>query len=114
MVEALFVFLIIAGSALLAIPLFLGSSGIAKGSKLSEFEREILAAIGLDEIPGLEIAERMSKPGKKVSIGRLYPGLQSLSERGLILSRWDKSDSGRDRCYHSVSALGVLAQCDRK
>ena len=41
--------------------------------------------------------------------GMLYPVLHRLEERGLILARWKKSDSGRRRKYYRLSAEGGRA-----
>ena len=47
--------------------------------------------------------------------GMLYPVLHRLEERGLILARWRKSDSGRRRKYYRLSTEGGRAlEAERK
>lgn len=41
--------------------------------------------------------------------GMLYPVLHRLEERGLIVARWGKSDSGRRRKYYHLSIEGGRA-----
>ena len=41
--------------------------------------------------------------------GMLYPVLHRLQERGLILARWRKGESGRRRKYYRLSAKGGRA-----
>ena len=41
--------------------------------------------------------------------GMLYPVLHRLEERGLIVARWGKSDSGRRRKYYRLSTEGGRA-----
>jgi DNA-binding PadR family transcriptional regulator len=41
--------------------------------------------------------------------GMLYPVLHRLEERGLIVARWGRSESGRRRKYYRLSAEGGRA-----
>lgn len=67
-------------------------------------EQLILFAIGDRKLYGLEIQDRIAKKtgGKqKVSVGSLYPIIQSLEDKGLIQSEWgDENTCGARRRYH--------------
>src|SRR4029077_4736702 len=46
--------------------------------------------------------------------GMLYPVLHRLEAQGLIRSRWDVSEGGRERKYYALSAAGKCALAEQK
>ena len=73
-------------------------------------EQLVLFAIGTRTIYGLEIQKRIERTTggqQKLSLGAIYPILQSLEQKGLIESEWgDETTCGARRRYHKCSDLG--------
>jgi DNA-binding PadR family transcriptional regulator len=73
-------------------------------------EQLVLFAIGSRTIYGLEIQKRIERTTSgqhKLSLGAIYPILQSLEQKGLIESEWgDETTCGARRRYHKCSDLG--------
>lgn len=56
---------------------------------------------------GWRISERLVELGLIGSIGTLYPLLNRLRERNLIVAHADESDSARPRKYYAISSEGL-------
>lgn len=73
-------------------------------------EQLVLFAIGNRRVYGLDIKKHIeqSTGGRQtMSVGALYPILQSLENKGLIESEWgDETTCGARRRYHRCSELG--------
>jgi hypothetical protein len=79
-------------------------------SRTTPREQLVLFAIGSRTIYGLEIQKRIERTTggqQKLSLGAIYPILQSLEQKGLIESEWgDETTCGARRRYHKCSDLG--------
>jgi len=73
-------------------------------------EQLVLFTIGSRRIYGLDIQKRIERATggqHKLSLGAIYPILQSLEQKGLIESEWgDENTCGARRRYHKCSDLG--------
>lgn len=82
-------------------------------TKVTHREFLVLFAISDRRVYGLEIKqliEQCTGGREKITIGALYPVLQSLEDKGLIESEWgDETTCGARRRYHSCSELGKSA-----
>ena len=61
---------------------------------------------------GYAIVEELNEKGAgllRLGEGTIYPVLYRLEEKGLILAKWRKAESGRDRKYYRLSAKGRRA-----
>lgn len=79
-------------------------------SRATPREQLVLFAINDRRVYGLEIKAHIDKctgGRQKISIGALYPILQSLEEKGFIASEWgDESTCGARRRYHYLTDAG--------
>ncbi len=69
----------------------------------------VLAILAEGESYGYAISKRvreLSGGELEWTDGMLYPVLHRLEEAGLIKSRWQKADSGRQRKYYRVTEAG--------
>lgn len=69
----------------------------------------VLTLLQRDEMYGYELVEALARRTKGVlDMGQstLYPMLYNLEAKGLIASRWDQSDSGRERRYYRLTTKG--------
>ena len=57
----------------------------------------------------IQEVKRLSGDQIEWTDGMLYPVLHRLEERGLIQSRWGKSETGRKRRYYSIRTDGKAA-----
>lgn len=55
---------------------------------------------------GYDLLERLKGFGFSRDPGGLYRVLRSLEREGQVVSRWETSDVGPDRCLYSVTPLG--------
>lgn len=55
---------------------------------------------------GYDLLERLGDFGFSRDPGGLYRALRTLEREGLVLSRWEVSDSGPDRCRYQVTPMG--------
>ena len=72
----------------------------------------ILSLLGKGESYGYAIIQEVkTRSGGKLSWtdGMLYPVLHRMESRGLIKSRWGKSEIGRNRKYYSLKKDGKAA-----
>jgi len=70
----------------------------------------ILSILSRKESYGYEIIQRVKEVSDNElewGEGSLYPVLHKLEKKGLIISEWKVSDSGRKRKYYSVSEKGT-------
>ena len=75
----------------------------------------ILSILSRKESYGYEIIQKVKEVSDNElewGEGSLYPVLHKLEKKGLIVSEWKVSDSGRKRKYYNVSQEGkeVLSQ----
>lgn len=74
-------------------------------------EQIVLLAIGDRDIYGLDLCDRIKRTTNglhKLSLGAIYPVLQSLEKKGFIESRWgDEATRGARRRYHRCTDLGI-------
>jgi len=69
----------------------------------------ILKVVALGPLHGYGIAQRLlqiSKDVLQVQQGSLYPALHRLENRGWLKAEWEKSDTGREAKYYSLTKLG--------
>lgn len=72
----------------------------------------ILKTLTLDEMHGWAINQRIQQLSKgvlEVNQGSLYPALQRLEQRGLIVSDWRTSELNRRARYYRLTATGRRA-----
>ena len=79
--------------------------------KLSAIDEDILTALGGRELYGLEILDELNL-GRPIELGfgSLYPALNRLEKKGLILWRWgdeQEVSGGARRKYYKMTALGA-------
>lgn len=75
-------------------------------------EPMILALLARGESYGYAIIQEIKKRSENKiewTDGMLYPVLHRLEDRGLIKSRWGKSDTGRKRKYYALKEDGKKA-----
>ena len=78
---------------------------------LTGFQRDLLYVIaGEDRPSGQQIKESISKDVGEVNHGRLYPNLDTLVERGLVV----KGQHDRRTNYYQISQEGLDAIRDRR
>lgn len=69
----------------------------------------VLKLLERGEMYGYELVQTLAeRSGGVLEMGQstLYPMLYNLEAKGLILSRWDASDSGRKRKYYRLTDKG--------
>lgn len=69
----------------------------------------ILKVVALGPVHGYGISRRIrqiSDSVLQVQQGSLYPALQRLENRGLLLADWGESDNGRQARFYRLSAKG--------
>jgi PadR family transcriptional regulator PadR len=69
----------------------------------------ILQVTALGPLHGYAIAQRLqqiSKDALQVQQGSLYPALHRLEARGWLLSTWDRTETGRDAKFYSLTRAG--------
>ena len=69
----------------------------------------ILQVTALGPLHGYAIAQRLqqiSKDALQVQQGSLYPALHRLEARGWLSSSWDRTDTGRDAKFYSLTRAG--------
>ena len=74
-------------------------------------EQIVLLAIGDRRMYGLDLISRIKRVSRgryDLSVGSLYPVLQSLEEKGLVDSEWgDETTGGARRKYHRCNNSGA-------
>lgn len=69
----------------------------------------VLKLLERGEMYGYQLVEALDRrSGGVLGMGQstLYPMLYNLEAKGLISSRWDTSDGGRERKYYSLTDAG--------
>ncbi len=69
----------------------------------------ILQVTALGPLHGYAIAQRLqqiSKDALQVQQGSLYPALHRLEARGWLSSAWDRTETGRDAKFYSLTRAG--------
>lgn len=69
----------------------------------------ILRTVALSPIHGYGIAQRMQQISRdvvQVQQGSLYPALHRLEDRGLLMSKWRPSDTGREAKFYQLTPAG--------
>ena len=69
----------------------------------------VLEILSRGPMYGYELSKAIeSRSGDILSLGTgtLYPLLYNLEAKKLVGSKWEKSDSGRDRKYYSITSKG--------
>ena len=69
----------------------------------------VLSLLQGGELHGYGIARRAREESENLitmNEGLLYPLLHDLEKQGLIASRWDRPEAGRDRKYYRLTELG--------
>jgi PadR family transcriptional regulator PadR len=69
----------------------------------------ILQVTALGPLHGYAIAQRLqqiSKDALQVQQGSLYPALHRLEARGWLSSSWDRTETGRDAKFYSLTRAG--------
>jgi PadR family transcriptional regulator, regulatory protein PadR len=69
----------------------------------------ILKVVALGPVHGYGISQRIrqiSDSVLQVQQGSLYPALQRLEKRGLLLADWGESENGRQARFYRLSAKG--------
>ena len=85
---------------------------ITKELVAASAEPMILALLTRGESYGYAIIQEIKKRSENKiewTDGMLYPVLHRLKDRGLIKSRWGKSDTGRKRKYYALKEDGKKA-----
>ena len=75
----------------------------------------VLKTLALEPLHGWAISQRIqqiSKDAFQVGQGSLYPALQRLEERGLIVSAWQRTEENRRAKYYSLTGTGRRALGD--
>ena len=84
------------------------SSDILRGT----LDLLILKALSLKPMHGWSVAQRLeqlSGDALRVGAGSLYPALQRMQERGLLVSRWGVTEENRRAKYYELTASGRRA-----
>jgi PadR family transcriptional regulator PadR len=50
--------------------------------------------------------DQVSGGALQINIGRLYPGLMRLEQRGLVRSEWSVTDTSRKARFYTITAAG--------
>ena len=69
----------------------------------------VLKALSLEPMHGWGISQRIQQLSGEVlqlNQGSLYPALQRLERRGLVLAAWERSDHNRRARYYRLTAAG--------
>lgn len=69
----------------------------------------ILRTVAHGPIHGYGIAQRIQQISRdvvQVQQGSLYPALHRLEDRGLLASKWQPSDTGRDAKFYQLTPAG--------
>lgn len=69
----------------------------------------ILKALSLESLHGWGIAQRimqLSRDVLQINQGSLYPALQRMERRGLIVGEWGESENNRRAKFYSLTAAG--------
>ncbi len=69
----------------------------------------ILKALSLEPMHGWSIAhrlEQLSGDALRIGAGSLYPALQRLEERGLLVSEWGVTEENRRAKYYKLTRAG--------
>jgi PadR family transcriptional regulator PadR len=69
----------------------------------------ILQVTALGPLHGYAIAQRLqqiSRDALQVQQGSLYPALHRLEARGWLSSSWNRTDTGRDAKFYSLTRAG--------
>jgi PadR family transcriptional regulator PadR len=69
----------------------------------------VLHALSLEPMHGWGISQRiqqLSSDVLQVNQGSLYPALQRLERRGLVVAKWELSDNNRRARYYRLTAAG--------
>ena len=72
----------------------------------------ILKALSLEPMHGWSIAQRLeqlSNDSLRIGAGSLYPALQRMEERGLVVSEWGVTEENRRAKYYKLAAAGRSA-----
>jgi DNA-binding PadR family transcriptional regulator len=81
-------------------------SQLLKGSA----ETLLLSLIAQKPMYGYQIIKELEKRSRgyfKFREGTLYPALHRLEKEGLIIGRWERLPSGRERRYYQVTEKGL-------
>ncbi|MDB9529948.1 PadR family transcriptional regulator [Oscillatoria sp. CS-180] len=84
----------------------------SKPVKISAIDEDILTVLLSRELYGLEILDQLNldRPVNELKFGSLYPALNRLEKKGLVVWRWgDEVDEsgGARRKYYKVTGLGA-------
>ncbi|MGH7582825.1 MAG: PadR family transcriptional regulator [Gemmatimonadales bacterium] len=82
-----------------------------EGSDLRQGSLDVLVlkALSLEPMHGWGISQRiqqLSNDVLRINQGSLYPALQRLERRGLVVASWEASDNNRRARYYTLSAAG--------
>ena len=69
----------------------------------------ILKVVAFGPIHGYAISQRIQQISKdyfQVPEGSLYPALHRLEDRGLVQSKWEETETGRDAKFYSLTRSG--------
>ena len=72
----------------------------------------ILKALSLERMHGWSIAQRLEQltnDALRIGAGSLYPALQRMEERGLVVSEWGVTQENRRAKYYELTAAGRRA-----
>jgi PadR family transcriptional regulator PadR len=75
-----------------------------------ELKKTILQMIGTREFYGYEIHKELQQRKIKIGIGRLYSILAEMKNEGLLIDRWEKSQSGPKRRVYEIAKKGKVAR----
>ncbi|MBW4619216.1 MAG: PadR family transcriptional regulator [Cyanosarcina radialis HA8281-LM2] len=80
--------------------------------RLSAIDEDILTCLGRRELYGLEILDELNlgRPSE-LGFGSLYPALNRLEKKGLIVWRWGDEQEvtgGARRKYYKMTGLGAI------
>ena len=69
----------------------------------------ILKTLSTEPLHGYAIAQRISQFSRallQVPQGSLYPALHRLENRGWVDAEWDRTDTGREAKFYTLTRLG--------
>jgi transcriptional regulator len=72
----------------------------------------ILKALSLERMHGWSIAQRLeqlTRDALRIGAGSLYPALQRMEERGLVVSEWGVTRENRRAKYYELTPAGRRA-----
>ncbi|MGD2071340.1 MAG: PadR family transcriptional regulator [Gemmatimonadota bacterium] len=70
----------------------------------------VLKVLALEPMHGWGISERLQEMSRDVFLvnqGSLYPALQRLRRRGLVVAEWRRSENNRRARYYSLTGAGL-------